>query len=283
MAYRTREQLVSTTAHAICRPGKPPRPKYDLYDLWKLSGHHAFHNELDELLERWPVYQARTVALLAVRQAFFLNGATHWEVESYQAELLVNPDVAASSARKRAREAYPALVARHERNLALAEAALVERERRKQGPPTGKTTRRPSQAPRSPKSLLLAPAKVGPNSRLAVRPRYRAEQLIRDPLTYQASLNELDALLEQWPAQQSRILHLLAVHRALKSRYADWLADESHMLDPSNPAHLAERAQRLARAAARAADPRRAVRYRQAEREARSWLECQKLHPRPAL
>ena len=50
----------------------------------------------------------------------------------------MNPDVAARSARERAREAYPELVARYERNLVLAEAALVERERRKQGPPPEK-------------------------------------------------------------------------------------------------------------------------------------------------
>jgi hypothetical protein len=154
MAYRTREQIVSTTAHAVCRPGKPTRPKYDLYDLWKLPGYHAFSNELDELLERWPVYQARTVALLAVRQAFFDNGATHWEVGAYQGELLVNPDVSASSARKRAREAYPELVARYERNSALAEAALAERERRKQGPLTGKGPRR-AQRPGGPKHVLI--------------------------------------------------------------------------------------------------------------------------------
>jgi hypothetical protein len=278
MAYRTREQLVSTTAHAICRPGKPPRPKYDLYDLWRLPGYHAFNNEVDELLERWPVYQARTVALLAVRQAFFINGATHWEVESYQAELLVNPDVAACSARKRAREAYPALVARHERNLALAEAALVERERRKQGTPTGKTTRRPPQAPRFPKGLLLAPAKAVSSSRPVARPRYRAEQLMRDPLAYQASLNELDALLEQWPAQQSRILHLLAVHRAMVMFYGR-LSDESQMLDPGNPAHYADRAQRMARAAARDADPQRAARYQQALRQARAYIPAPETRP----
>lgn len=276
MAYRTREQIVSTTAHAICRPGKPGRPKYNLYDLWKLPSYHAFRNELDELIERWPVYQARTVALLAVQQAFFLNGATHWEVEAYQSELLVNPDVAVRSARLRVREAYPALVARYEQNLALAEAALVERERRKQGPPTGKARRRPPQAPRSPKGLRLAPVKPGRNSRPAARPRYTAEQLVRDPLTYQASLNELDTLLEQWPDQQNRILHLLAVHGALMSRYSGWLADESRMLDPSNPAHSAERAQRIARAEARAADPRRAARYEQAVRQARAYIPAPK-------
>ena len=278
MAYRTREQIVSTTAHAICRPGKPSRPEYNLYDLWKLSGYHAFNNELDELLERWPVYQARTVALLAVRQAFFLNGATHWEVESYQRELLVNPDVAARSARTRAREAYPVLVARHERNLALAEAALVERERHKQGYPTGKARRRSPQAPRSPSTLLLTPAKAGPNSRPTVRRRYRAEQLMRDPLAYQASLNELDTLIEQWPAQQNRILHLLAVHRSMV-RFYGRPADESQMLDPSNPAHSAERAQRMARAEARAADPRRAARYHQAMRQARVYIPAPETRP----
>ena len=246
--------------------------------MWKLPRYHAFHNELDELLERWPVHQARTVALLAVRQAFFLNGATHWEVGSYQDELLVNPDVAARSARTRAREAYPALVARYERNLALAEAALVEWERRKQGPLTGKARRRSPQLPRSPKCLLLAPAKPGLNSRPAAHPRYTAEQLVHAPLTYQASLNELDALLEHWPARQSRILHLMAVHRALTSRYSGWLADKSHLLDPDNPAHLAEQAQRLERAAARASDPRRAARYQQAVREAHSWLNCHKTY-----
>ena len=159
MAYRTREQLVSTTAHEVCRPGKPPRPKYDLYDLWKLPGYHAFSNELDELLERWPVHQARTVALLAVRQAFFINGATHWEVGAYQGELLVNPDVAARSARERAREAYPELVARYARNLALAEAALTERERPKQGPPTGKVPRR-KRRPGGPKPVHISRARL---------------------------------------------------------------------------------------------------------------------------
>lgn len=82
MPYRTREQIASTTAHEVCCPGEPTCPKYDLHDLWKLPGYHAFSNELDELLDQWPVHQALTVALLAVRQAFFTNGATHWEVGS---------------------------------------------------------------------------------------------------------------------------------------------------------------------------------------------------------
>jgi hypothetical protein len=142
MAYRTREQIVSTTAHEICRPGKPPRPRYTLYDFWKLPRYHAFTNELDELLEQWPAHRARTVALLAVRQAFFDNGAPHWEVGAYEDELLINPDVAARGARERVRDEYPQLAAHHARHLALAEAALVERERRKQGPPTGKVPRR---------------------------------------------------------------------------------------------------------------------------------------------
>lgn len=155
MAYRTREQIVSTTAHAVCRPGKPPRPRYDLYDLWKQPKYHALENELDELLEQWPAHQARAVALLAVRKAFFDNGATHWEFEAYQAELLVNLDVAARSARRRAREAYPKLAARYERNEALAEAALVERERRKQGPQSGKVPRR-AQRPARPKPVHIS-------------------------------------------------------------------------------------------------------------------------------
>ena len=115
--------------------------------MWKLPGYHAFSNELDEMLERWPVYQSRTVALLAVRQAFFINGATHWDVGAYRGELLVNPDVAA-------REAYPELAARYERNLAMAKAALVERARRKQGPPTGKRSHR-GNTRREPKCILF--------------------------------------------------------------------------------------------------------------------------------
>ena len=157
--------MVSTTAHEVCRPGKPPRPKYDLYDLWKLPGYHAFSNELDELLEQWPAHRARTVALLAVRQAFFDNGATHWEVEAYHDELLVNPDVAARSARERAREEYPKLAARYARHQTLAEAALVEWQRRKQGPPTGKETHQSPQAPRNAKALVLVPALPRPTSR----------------------------------------------------------------------------------------------------------------------
>jgi len=105
----------------------------------------------------------------------------------------------------------------------------------------------------------------------------RAEQLQRDPLAHQALVNELDELLEHWPYKRNRILYLLATHEALVQR-GGRAADESQLLDPGNPARQADRAQRLQRAAARAADPQRADRHHQAEREARSWLDCQKLY-----
>lgn len=84
-------------------------------------------------------------------------------------------------------------------------------------------------------------------------------------------MNELDALLEHWPYKRNRILYLLATHEALVQRKGR-VADESQLLDPGNPAHQAERAQRLQQAAARAADPQRADRHQQARREARACL-----------
>jgi len=63
--------------------------------------------------------------------------------------------VAARSARERAREEYPKLAARYARHQALAEAALVERERRKQGPPTGKGPRR-QRRPVRPKGVHIS-------------------------------------------------------------------------------------------------------------------------------
>ena len=92
-------------------------------------------------------------------------------------------------------------------------------------------------------------------------------------------MNELDELLEHWPYKRNRILYLLATHEALEQQ-GGRTEDESQMLDPSNPAHYAGRAQYVRRATARAADPQRADRHRQAEREARSWLECRKLYPK---
>ena len=152
--YRTRDQIVATTAHEVRRPGQPTRPRYSLYDLWKHATYLAVENEMDELLEQWPAHRARTVALLAVQKAFFDNGATHWEEGAYWQELRTNPDVRATGARKQARAQQPAQAARYERHRLLAEAALVEHERRKQGPPTGKVPRRQPR-PGGPKTVLI--------------------------------------------------------------------------------------------------------------------------------
>ena len=75
--YRTRNQIVATTAREVRWPGQPTRPRYDLYDLWKHPTYLAVENEVDELLKQWPAQRGRIVALLAVQKAFFDNGATH--------------------------------------------------------------------------------------------------------------------------------------------------------------------------------------------------------------
>ena len=257
--------------------GDPTRPAYTLYSLWDYPTYLAAANELDELVAQWPQNRPRTVALLAARAAFYDNGAPHWEVGMVYDEDQVNIHGLMLRERQWGRRYDQVLTAQHLQNFALAEAALVESQRRKQGPPTGKRPHQAPQAPPQAKALAFAPAQPRPNNRPAARPRYTAAQLQRDPLAYQASVNELDELLEHWPYKRNRILYLLATHEALTQR-GGRVADESQMLDPGNPAHHADRAQRLQRAAARAADPQRADRHHQAEREARSWLECQKLY-----
>lgn len=256
--------------------GDPTRPAYTLYSLGDYPTYLAAMNELDELLDQWPRNRQRTVALLAVRKAFFDTGAVHWAEQQVREEDQENIHALMLNERQWAQRFDPKKAARHAQNSALAEAALLESQRRKQGPPTGK---RPYRAPQQAKALTFTPAQPRPNNRPAARPRYTAAQLQRDPLAYQASVNELDELLEHWPYKRNRILYLLATHEALVQR-GGRAADESQLLDLSNPAHQAERAQRLQRAAARAADPQRADRHHQAEREARSWLECQKLYPK---
>jgi enoyl-CoA hydratase/carnithine racemase len=62
-------------------------------------------------------------------------------------------------------------------------------------------------------------------------------------------------------------------------RFYGRLADESQMLDPGNPAHLVERAQRMARAAARDADPQRAALYQQAIRQASAYIPAPETSP----
>jgi len=259
--------------------GDPSRPAYTLFSLHQYPTYLAAMNELDELVDQWPRNRPRTVALLAVRQAFFDSGAVHWAVETVADEDQENVHALMLNERQWVQRSDPEKAARHARNFALAEAALVESQRRKQGPPTGKGPRQDPQAPQQAKALAFTPAQLRPNNRPAARPRYTAAQLQRDPLAYQASVNELDELLEHWPYKRNRILYLLAAHEAL-AQQGGRTEDESQMLDPSNPAHYADRAQYVRRATARAADPQRADRHRQARREALSWLECQKLYPK---
>lgn len=117
--------------------GDPTRPAYTLYCLWKYPTYLAAANELDELVEQWPRNQARTVALLAVRAAFFENGATHWDVETAHAEDQKNIHALMLQERRRKRAWNPELSDRYERHYQLAEAAFTESQRRKQGSPTG--------------------------------------------------------------------------------------------------------------------------------------------------
>lgn len=176
--------------------GDPTRPAYTLYCLWKYPVYLAATNELDELLDQWPRNWPRTVALLAVRGAFFDNGAAHWEIEMQYAEDQENVHALMLWERQRSRRLDPALVARHAHHTALAEAALAESQRRKQGPPTGNGPHRFPPAPQHPKAIRFTPAQPRPHNRPAPRPRYTVGQRRREPLAYQASANELDALLE---------------------------------------------------------------------------------------
>lgn len=128
--------------------GDPTRPAYTLYSLWEYSTYLAAVNELDELLDQWPHNKQRTVALLAVRTAFFENGATHWAEQLVWDEDQANIHALMLRERQRARRDDSALAAQHAQNSVLAEAALVESQRRKQGPPTGRPRRpvRPDRA-----------------------------------------------------------------------------------------------------------------------------------------
>lgn len=117
--------------------GDSTRPAYTLYSLWDYPTYLAAANELDELIDQWPRNRPRTVALLAVRAAFFANGATHWAEQQVWEEDQMNVHALMLYERQRARRYDPVLSARHARDYALAEAALVESQRRKQGSPTG--------------------------------------------------------------------------------------------------------------------------------------------------
>lgn len=139
--------------------GDPTRPAYTLYCLWKYPTYLAAANELDELVEQWPRNQARTLALLAVRAAFFENGAVHWDVETVHEEDQANIHALMLQERRGKRRFEPTQVAQHARNFVLAEAALVERQRRKQGLPTGKASSQATAAKRHRKRLVMSLAK----------------------------------------------------------------------------------------------------------------------------
>jgi len=118
--------------------GDPTRPAYTLYSLWDYPTNLAATNELDELLDQWPHNRPRVLALLAVHAAFYENGAPHWAEQLVWDEDQTNIHALMLRERQRARRLDPERVAHHAQHLVQAEAALVESQRRKQGPPTGR-------------------------------------------------------------------------------------------------------------------------------------------------
>ena len=156
--------------------GDPTRPAYTLYSLWKYPTYLAAANELDELVEQWPRNQVRTVALLAVRAAFFENGATHWDVEMVHAQDQENIHALMLQERRRKRAWNPELCNHYEQHYQLAEAALIESQRRKQGPPTG-SPKPPARRGRV-KALRL-PRPVGQVSKSALLALQRVDELVQ--------------------------------------------------------------------------------------------------------
>lgn len=137
--------------------GDPTRPAYTLYSLWDYPTYLAATNELDELLDQWPHNQPRILALLAVRAAFFENGATHWAEQLVWDEDRDNIHALMLRERQWARRLDPMQAARHMEHAVQAEAALVESQRRKQGPQTGKVTHR-AQRLGGPKAVYISRA-----------------------------------------------------------------------------------------------------------------------------
>lgn len=135
--------------------GDPARPAYTLYSLWEYPTYLAVANELDELLDQWPQNRPRTLALLAVRTAFYENGAPHWAVQLMWDEDQTNIHALMLRERQRARRLDPEREARHVQHLVQAEVTLVESQRQKQGPPTGKVPRR-AQRPEGPKPVHIS-------------------------------------------------------------------------------------------------------------------------------
>ena len=131
------------------------RPAYTLYSLWDYPTNLAATNELDELLDQWPQNGPRVLALLAVHAAFYENGAPHWAEQLVWDEDQTNIHALMLRERQRARRLDPERVARHAQHLVQAEAALMESQRRKQGPQTGKVPRR-AQRPKGPKPVHIS-------------------------------------------------------------------------------------------------------------------------------
>ena len=83
-----------------------------------------------------------------MRQAFFATGAVHWAEQEVWDEDQENIHALMLNERRYVRRFDPEKAAHHAHNFVLAEAALVESQRRKQGPPTGKGPRQAPQGPR---------------------------------------------------------------------------------------------------------------------------------------
>lgn len=167
--------------------GDPTRPAYTLYSLWEYPTYLAVINELDELLEQWPHNRPRTLALLAVRAAFYENGAPHWAEQLIWDEDQSNIHALMLRERQQARRPDPDRTACHTQHGAQAEVALVESQRCKQGPPTGKSMYG-RQGSCSPKCVLFAHkaqqpvAKINPthgNSRKKTSSSYRVQSPVR--------------------------------------------------------------------------------------------------------
>lgn len=131
------------------------RPAYTLHSLWDYPTYLAAANELDELLDQWPYNRPRVLALLAVRVAFFENGAPHWAEQLVWDEDQTNVHSQMLRERQRTRRLDPVQTARYAQHAAQAEVALVESQRRKQGLQTSKVPRR-VQRPAEPKPVLIS-------------------------------------------------------------------------------------------------------------------------------
>lgn len=98
---------------------------------------------------------------------------------------------------------------------------------------------------------------------------------------YQGLLNELDQLLEQWPAQRERTLSLLTQREAHHAQGQPQPDPVAMTLAPV-AATGRSRQQRLQRVSEREADPARTIRYARNEHRAKNCLTWRVQSPRPA-